>query len=300
LVWRQKKSSPFPISSGADWDDYEQGTGNRAALDRNENDPAAEDQDSSLHLAFPGIILYLTYWFRRREQAPALALSLIGIPIASIVGAPLSGPILDHAHCLGLGSWRWLLILEGIPPIVGGVLACYLLPIYPAEARFLAEEEKDWIIQELKREEQHKWRNHPVSATRALLHSRGWHLTASLSPWALLFTQQASGCLKLSSPYCPGIPIYGGTSGDDFEYRRVAADDCHFPEVRSQAGAEMARGDSCTSGELPACYSAQLIPSFVPSPFCRFSRLAFTGRWVHFGPCRASFSSGSRQLRGLR
>jgi MFS transporter, ACS family, tartrate transporter len=125
---------------------------------------------------FPGIILYLTYWFRQREQAQVLALLLIGIPITSILGAPLSGLILDHVHWLGLSSWRWLLILEGIPALVGGILTYYLLPSRPAEAKFLAEDEKDWIIQELKREEEDKRRTHSVSATQALVHSRVWHL----------------------------------------------------------------------------------------------------------------------------
>ena len=125
---------------------------------------------------FPGIILYLTYWFRRREQAQVLALLLIGIPITSIVGAPLSGLILDHAHWLGLGSWRWLFILEGIPALVGGVLTYRLLPSRPSEARFLAEDEKDWIIQELKREEEDKRRAHSVSAAGALVHGRVWYL----------------------------------------------------------------------------------------------------------------------------
>jgi len=125
---------------------------------------------------FPGIILYLTYWFRRREQAQVLALLLIGIPLTSILGGPLSGLILDHAHWLGLSSWRWLLILEGLPALVGGVLTYYLLPSRPAEAGFLAEDEKDWIIQELKQEEEHKRRTHPVSAARALVDGRVWHL----------------------------------------------------------------------------------------------------------------------------
>ena len=58
---------------------------------------------------FPGILLYLTYWFRQREQAQAVALFITGIPVANILGAPLSGLILDHMHAFGLGSWRWLL-----------------------------------------------------------------------------------------------------------------------------------------------------------------------------------------------
>src|SRR5215471_647263 len=67
---------------------------------------------------FPGIVLYLTYWFRQREQARSLALFMTALPVTSIVGAPISGLILDHAHWLGLGSWRWLLILEGLPAVL--------------------------------------------------------------------------------------------------------------------------------------------------------------------------------------
>jgi sugar phosphate permease len=125
---------------------------------------------------FPGVILYLTYWFRRREQAQVLALLLIGIPITSVLGAPLSGLILDHVHWLGLSSWRWLLILEGLPALVGGILTYYLLPSRPAEAKFLAEDEKDWIIQELRQEEEQKRQTHPVSAGRALVDGRVWYL----------------------------------------------------------------------------------------------------------------------------
>jgi len=67
----------------------------------------------------PGILLYLTYWFRQRQQGHTIALFLTAIPVASIVGAPLSG-CLDHDHWFGVSSWRWLLILEGIPAILGG------------------------------------------------------------------------------------------------------------------------------------------------------------------------------------
>jgi MFS transporter, ACS family, tartrate transporter len=125
---------------------------------------------------FPGILLYLTYWFRQREQAQVIAFFLMGIPITSIVGAPVSGIILDHVHWLGLSSWRWLLILEGLPAVVCGVLTYYLLPSRPVEARFLTNDEKDWVVGQLKLEEEEKRRTFPVSATRALLHGRVWHL----------------------------------------------------------------------------------------------------------------------------
>ena len=114
----------------------------------------------------PGILLYLTYWFRQRDLAHAFALFGAANPVTSILGAPLSGVILDHVHWFGISSWRWLLILEGIPAILGGVLTYFLLPGRPAEARFLTTEEKDWITAELVREEQQKLASSPITALK--------------------------------------------------------------------------------------------------------------------------------------
>jgi ACS family tartrate transporter-like MFS transporter len=127
---------------------------------------------------FPGIVLYLTYWFRQREQARAIAWFMTALPVASIVGAPVSGVILDHAHWLAIGSWRWLLILEGLPAIGCGVLAYFLLPSRPSDAQFLSQDEKDWITAELLREERQKLDAHGLSAMQALANRKVWHLAA--------------------------------------------------------------------------------------------------------------------------
>jgi MFS family permease len=125
---------------------------------------------------FPGMALYLTYWFPQREQARALALLIAANPVTNILGAPVSGLILDHVHWLGVSSWRWLLILEGIPAIVFGFLTYSLLPNRPAEAKFLATDEKEWIRAELQREEQQKLEHRRYSALQALASGRVWHL----------------------------------------------------------------------------------------------------------------------------
>jgi MFS transporter, ACS family, tartrate transporter len=125
---------------------------------------------------FPGIVLYLTYWFRQREQAQAIALFMAAVPITSIVGAPISGLILDHVHWLGLSSWRWLLILEGVPAVVGGFLTYLLLPNRPVEAKFLTQKEKDWISSELVREERQKSAKRRISAVQVFANGRVWHL----------------------------------------------------------------------------------------------------------------------------
>jgi ACS family tartrate transporter-like MFS transporter len=97
--------------------------------------------------------------------------------------------ILDHIHWFGLSSWRWLLILEAIPAVVGGILTYFLLPGRPAEARFLAAEEKQWITAELTREEQQKLTARRITVGQALAHRRVWHLTAIYITWTVgLFT----------------------------------------------------------------------------------------------------------------
>jgi ACS family tartrate transporter-like MFS transporter len=126
---------------------------------------------------FPGIVLYLTYWFPQRQLAQNIALFITANPVANILGAPVSGVILDHAHWFGVSSWRWLLILEGVPAIIGGILTYFLLPGKPAEARFLTAQEKEWIATERAREEQNKIANHQIGAGRALAHGRVWYLT---------------------------------------------------------------------------------------------------------------------------
>jgi len=125
---------------------------------------------------FPGILLYLTYWFPQREQARAFALLVTANPVTTILGAPVSGLILDHVHWLGVSSWRWLLILEGAPAVIGGVLTYFLLPSRPQEAKFLTADEKEWIRAELGREEQHKLEQRRYSTLKALASGRVWHL----------------------------------------------------------------------------------------------------------------------------
>jgi ACS family tartrate transporter-like MFS transporter len=126
---------------------------------------------------FPGIILYFTYWFPQREQARAVALFMAAIPLGNIVGAPISGLILDHVHWLHMSGWRWLLILQGFPAVVGGVLTYFFLLNGPAEAKFLTPDEKAWLSAELARErEQHS--GEVMTASQALQHKRVWHLAA--------------------------------------------------------------------------------------------------------------------------
>src|SRR5215469_4532794 len=125
---------------------------------------------------WPGIVLYLGYWFRQREKAQALALILLGIPLASVLGAPISGLILDHVDWFGLTGWRWLLILEGLPAVTFAYLAKLLLPNRPDDSRFLTQEEKAWTTEQMELEEQQKTRAQSLSVVQTLINPRVWHL----------------------------------------------------------------------------------------------------------------------------
>jgi len=117
---------------------------------------------------FPGIILYLTYWFPQRRQAAAIGKTLTALPTASVLGGPLSGWLLDHVHWLGLASWRWLFVIEAIPAIVCGLATFRLLPSRPSEARFLHASERAEIEQMITAESRTKRGAVPMSTLATL------------------------------------------------------------------------------------------------------------------------------------
>src|SRR5262249_25282825 len=97
---------------------------------------------------FPGMIVYLTHWFTARDRCRALAFLYSAVPAASLVGAPVAGWLLG-VHWLSLTGWRWLFILEGIPPIILGILTVFYLTDWPAQARWLPSEERNWLVSQL-------------------------------------------------------------------------------------------------------------------------------------------------------
>ena len=94
---------------------------------------------------FPGVILYLTYWFPARERARTIALFATGGVIAGVIGSPVSGAILGLDGVGGLAGWQWLFLLEAIPAVLMGVVVLFVLPDRPQKARWLSDPEKSWI-----------------------------------------------------------------------------------------------------------------------------------------------------------
>jgi ACS family tartrate transporter-like MFS transporter len=100
---------------------------------------------------FPGVLVYLSHWFRAEDRARAFALFMLAVPISNVVGAPLSGLLLG-ARWAGMAGWRWLFLLEGLPAIVLGVATIFLLTDRPAQARWLTDDERAHLEAELARE----------------------------------------------------------------------------------------------------------------------------------------------------
>jgi D-galactonate transporter len=126
---------------------------------------------------FPGIILYLTYWFPARERARAVALFMIGSPLTGALGGPLSGAILQYLDQVnGLRGWQWLFLLEGLPAVVLGVAVLFYLTDRPADAHWLTTAERDWLTNQIEKEEQYRQQHHGLTLWGVLTDGRVWLL----------------------------------------------------------------------------------------------------------------------------
>lgn len=106
---------------------------------------------------FPGIIFYLTLWFPNQRRGRITSLFIMAVPLAGIIGGPVSGWIMDSFHDLhGLRGWQWLFLIEGVPAIVLGVLALVCLADKPQQARWLSDAEKAVVSAALETDHQQR------------------------------------------------------------------------------------------------------------------------------------------------
>jgi ACS family tartrate transporter-like MFS transporter len=101
---------------------------------------------------FPGVILYLKNWFPARARARTVARFMTAAPLSGVIGGPLSGALLGLHQEAGLAGWQWMFLLEGIPAIVLGGMAWAYLVDHPASARWLSDEQREWLQQTMQQE----------------------------------------------------------------------------------------------------------------------------------------------------
>jgi D-galactonate transporter len=94
----------------------------------------------------PGVLLYLTYWFPKKERGKAVAGFMLATVLSSVVGAPLSGWLLSSTQgWLGLKGWQWMFILEGVPAVIMGIVTFFYLVDRPQQGRWLTSDEQKWL-----------------------------------------------------------------------------------------------------------------------------------------------------------
>ncbi|MBG9819770.1 MULTISPECIES: MFS transporter [Bacillus] len=127
---------------------------------------------------FPGIILYLTYWFRAKERASTIAMFMTAIAVSYIIGAPVSTLIIDHIHWMNVPGWRWMFIIEGAPAVILGFVTYFYLTDRPEQAKWLTAEEKNWLMSELRKDEElrEKQGRQASSHKTALIDPKLWYL----------------------------------------------------------------------------------------------------------------------------
>ncbi|MFK3665113.1 MFS transporter [Ochrobactrum teleogrylli] len=127
---------------------------------------------------YPGVLLYLTYWFPAKERAKATGLFYLGVPLALVLGSPLSGWLLTHHGIFGLTNWQWMFLVEGLGASLMGIIALFYLTDRPEKASWLTPEERDALTTVVKAEEAAKENTHKHSALSVLKDARVWAFIA--------------------------------------------------------------------------------------------------------------------------
>ena len=125
------------------------------------------------------MILYLTYWFPEKYFANTVSIFMCGQALTNIITGPISTFILDNVAWLGLPGWRWLFIIEGIPAVLLGIVALFIMIDRPEQSKFLDKEEKEWLLTTLAKEREVKSAIVPTNKWKVFLDIKVWHLSFS-------------------------------------------------------------------------------------------------------------------------
>ena len=121
---------------------------------------------------FPGIIFYLTLWFPAEYRGRIVGYFMAAIPLSTVIGAPISGVLLYLHGGLGLAGWQWLFIIEAVPSIILSVAVFFYLTDRPADAAWLAPDERSWLAERLALEQRQRQAVHDYSVAQSLVNPR--------------------------------------------------------------------------------------------------------------------------------
>ena len=121
---------------------------------------------------FPGIILYLSYWFPARFRAGVIALFMAAAPIATAIGSPISAALLEMHGIMGLAGWQWMFLIEAIPAVILGVVVFFYMTDRPEKAAWLKPDEREWLVKTMQAEDANKGDQQHHSILRGLANPR--------------------------------------------------------------------------------------------------------------------------------
>ena len=121
---------------------------------------------------FPGIILYLSYWFPARNRAGVIALFMAAAPIATAIGSPISAALLEMHGIMGLAGWQWMFLIEAIPAVILGVVVFFYMTDRPEKAVWLKPDEREWLVKTMQAEDANKGDQQHHSILRGLANPR--------------------------------------------------------------------------------------------------------------------------------
>jgi ACS family tartrate transporter-like MFS transporter len=164
---------------------------------------------------FPGMITYLSHWYRRADRAKAVAMFMTAIPISRVIAAPISAALLN-VNWLHLSGWRWLLILEGAPALLLGIASLVYLTDWPRDARWLSSDQREWLIAQLDQEAGHSTPANALSIGAAVRNRNVWFLCLAyfggttgeygLTLWLPKILQRVGGLTAATTSLLSAIP----------------------------------------------------------------------------------------------
>jgi ACS family tartrate transporter-like MFS transporter len=171
---------------------------------------------------FPGMILYFTYWFPPSHRARIVAGFMAAIPVSIGLGAPVSTGLLELDGTFGLAGWKWLFLCEAAPAVIFGIITFFYLTDRPAQANWLAAEERNWLATEMEKERRTVETGRAISVLQSLFSPRVLALAAihfgqaGVSVGIAVFAAQIIkqlGLTNMQTGFTTAIPYALGTIG---------------------------------------------------------------------------------------